>query len=170
MNNGLVIADSGPIFSLALIDKLDILNIIFDDIKIPQAVWNEITYDKAKPDFNKLHSFFKDKTCQISSFNELTFVLDYGESESVILYKELQADFLLIDDRKARKIAENLGVNCIGLLGILSIAKNKGLIKSLRPIFETFLQNKRFYDIELLNSILKLNGEDMIIKKRLRND
>ena len=43
MKNGLVIADSGPIFTLALIDKLDILNIIFEDIKIPQAVWNEIT-------------------------------------------------------------------------------------------------------------------------------
>ena len=45
MKNGLVIADSGPIFSLALIDKLDILNILFDDIKISNGVWNEITYD-----------------------------------------------------------------------------------------------------------------------------
>jgi uncharacterized protein len=113
MKNGLVIADSGPIFTLALIDKLDLLIVLFDDIKISQAVWKEITYDKTKPDFNTLHSFFKDKTCQISSFNELTFVMDYGESESVILYKELQADFLLIDDKKARKIAENLGINCI---------------------------------------------------------
>lgn len=165
MKNGLVIADSGPIFSLALIDKLDILNVLFDEIKIPQAVWNEITYDKTKPDFNKLHRFFKDKTCQISSFNELTFVMDYGESESVILYKEQQADFLLIDDKKARKIAENLGINCIGLLGILAMGKNKGLIKSLRPIFEIFLQNKRFYDIGLLNTILKLNEEEIIIKK-----
>ena len=58
MKNGLVIADSGSIFTLALINKLDILNIIFDDIKIPQAVWNEITYDKSKPDFHILHSFF----------------------------------------------------------------------------------------------------------------
>lgn len=164
MKNGLVIADSGPIFTLALIDKLDILNIIFDDIKIPQAVWNEITYDNTKPDFSKLHRFFKDKTCQISSFNELTFVMDYGESESVILYKELQADFLLIDDKKARKIAENLGINCIGLLGILSMGKNRGLIKSLKPFFQKCLQNKRFYDIDLLNTILKLNGEDIILK------
>ena len=165
MKNGLVIADSGPIFSLSLIDKLDILNSIFDDIKIPLAVWNEITYDKRKPDFNKLFSFFKDKTFQISSFNELTFVMDYGESESVILYKELQADFLLIDDKKARKIAENLGIKCIGVLGILSIAKDKGLIKSLRPIFEMFLKNKRLYDIDLLNTVLKINREDIIIKK-----
>jgi uncharacterized protein len=162
MKGGLVIADSGPIFSLALIDRLDILNKLFDDVRIPEAVWNEITYDKTKLDHLKLFDFFKHKTCQVKGFNELTFLMDYGESESVILYKELQADFLLIDDKKARKIAENLGINCIGLIGLLSIAKDKGLVKMLRPIFETFLQNKRFYSVALLNAILLAKGEDVI--------
>ena len=164
MKNGLVIADSGPIFSLALIDKLDILNTLFDDIKIPQAVWNEITYDKTKPDYQKLYHFFKDKICQIKGLNELSFLMDYGESESLILYKELQADFLLIDDKKARKIAEFLNINCIGILGLLSTAKNKGLIRELKPIFETFLLNKRFYSIDLLNAVLIANGEKSIDK------
>jgi uncharacterized protein len=162
MKNGLVIADSGPIFSLALIDKLDILSALFDDVKIPQAVWNEITYDKTKPDFQKLYYFFKDKTCEIKGLNELSFLMDYGESESLILYKELQADFLLIDDKKARKIAENLDINCIGLIGLLSIAKDKGLIGGLKPIFETFLQNKRFYSVDLLNALLVSKGEETI--------
>jgi uncharacterized protein len=94
--------------------------------------------------------------------NELTFVMDYGESESIILYKELNADFLLIDDKKARKIAESLDVNCIGLIGILSIAKDKGHIGMLKPIFQTFLRNKRFYSIELLNAILIAKGEEII--------
>ncbi|HEY5511469.1 MAG TPA: DUF3368 domain-containing protein [Prolixibacteraceae bacterium] len=165
MKNGLVIADAGPIFSLALIDKLDILYGLFDDIRIPQAVWNEITYDEIKPDYQRLYNFFKDKTCQISGLNELTFVMDYGESESLILYKELQADFLLIDDKKARKIAENLDINCIGLIGLLSIAKDKGLIEKLRPIFDTFLQNKRFYSVELLNDVLMAKGEEIISYK-----
>jgi predicted nucleic acid-binding protein len=162
MKNGLVIADSGPIFSLSLIDKLDILHGLFDDIKIPQAVWNEITYDKTKPDYQKLYNFFKDKTCQISGLNELTFMMDSGESESLILYKELHADFLLIDDKKARNIAENFGINCIGIIGVLSIAKDKGLIEKLKPLFEAFLQNKRFYSVELLNAVLISKGEDII--------
>jgi predicted nucleic acid-binding protein len=162
MNNGLVIADSGPIFSLVLIDKLDILDALFDDIKIPQAVWEEITFDKTKSDYQKLYNFFKDKTCQILGLNELTFVMDYGESESLILYKELNADFLLIDDKKARKIAENFEINCIGIIGLLSIAKDKGLIGKLKPVFETFLQNKRFYSIDLLNTVLVSKGEEKI--------
>jgi hypothetical protein len=40
--------------------------------------------------------------------------MDYGESEAITLYKELNANFLLIDDRKARLIAESMKVNCIG--------------------------------------------------------
>lgn len=166
MSNGLVIADSGPIFSLALINKLDILNALFEDIRIPTAVWNEITYDKSKQDFHIIYNFFKDKTFQISGLNELTFVMDYGESESLILYKELNADYLLIDDKKARNIAENMDINCIGLIGVLSIAKDKGLIKQLKPIFESFLQNKRFYSIDLLNTILTSKGEEIIIKTK----
>ena len=162
MKNGLVIADSGPIFSLALIDRLDILNALFDDVKIPQAVWNEITYDTSKPDYSIIYDFFKDKTCQITGLNELTFVMDSGESESVILYKELNADFLLIDDRKSRKIAESMNINCIGLIGLLSIAKDKGLIERLKPLFEKFFTNKRYYSKELLNAILQTKGEEIL--------
>jgi len=73
MKNSLVIADSGPIFSLAIIDKLEILNVLFDSIKIPIAVWEEITLNKTTKKYQIIHSFFQDKTQQISGFNELSF-------------------------------------------------------------------------------------------------
>ncbi len=60
MKNGLVIADSGPIFSLAVINKLEILTLIFDSIKIPFAVWEEITLNKTTEQYQKIHSFFQD--------------------------------------------------------------------------------------------------------------
>lgn len=84
--------------------------------------------------------------------------MDYGESQSVILYKELQADFLLIDDKKARSIAENFGIHCIGTIGLLSISKDKGLIGSLRPIFDELIINNRYYSIDMLNAVLIQKG------------
>ncbi|WP_194768474.1 DUF3368 domain-containing protein [Tamlana sp. I1] len=159
MKKGLVIADAGPIFSLAIIDKLELLNLIFDEIKIPKAVWEEITLDKSTEFYHKIELFFKSKVVNIKGFNELTFVMDYGESESVILYKELNADFLLIDDKKARKIAENFDIKCIGTLGVLSTAKDKGLIKELRPILQAFLKNDRYYSLKLLNILLERHNE-----------
>ncbi|MGM0479370.1 MAG: DUF3368 domain-containing protein [Bacteroidota bacterium] len=159
MKNGLVIADAGPIFSLAIIDKLELLNQLFNEIKISKGVWEEITLDKSTEFYYNIEQFFKPKVSNIKGFNELTFVMDYGESESLILYKELNADFLLIDDKKARKIAENFEINCIGTLGVLSVAKDKGLINDLRPIFKTFLENNRYYSIKLLNKLLEKHNE-----------
>lgn len=89
--------------------------------------------------------------------------MDYGESESVILYKELQEDFLLIDDKKARSFAESLEVRCIGTIGLMSASKEKGFIKNLNPLFLELLQNKRFYSVDLLNSVLKQNGEQELL-------
>jgi predicted nucleic acid-binding protein len=86
--------------------------------------------------------------------------MDYGESESVILYKEMNADFLLIDDKKARRIAENFNINCVGTLGILSVAKEKGLINDLRIIFLTFLKNERYYSTSLMNKLLEIHNEE----------
>ncbi|MEI8203013.1 MAG: DUF3368 domain-containing protein [Bacteroidota bacterium] len=160
MKNGIVVADSGPIYSLVLINKLSILDSLFSEVKIPEAVWNEITFDKTKSDYPVLYEYFKDKTCKIAGINELTFVMDYGESESLILFKEINADFLLIDDKKARNIAENFNINCIGTIGILIKAKERGLINKLKPIFETFLLNKRYYSVDLLNTILISIGEE----------
>ncbi len=155
MKNDLVIADTGPIISLAIIDKLPILNHLFNDIKIPRAVINELIHDTSKKEHQTIKHFFANKVCSIKGMNDLTFTMDYGEAEAVILYRELDADILLIDDSKARKIAENFDINCIGTLGILMKAKEKGVITELRPIFIEFIDKKRFYSVKLLNIILE---------------
>ena len=108
MKNGLVIADSGPIFSLASINKLHLLDSLFDDVRIPQAVWKEITLKKSVKYYDKIVDYFESKVLKIKASNELSFIMDYGESESVILFREQNANFLLIDDKKARRIAEHL--------------------------------------------------------------
>jgi len=95
----------------------------------------------------------------VKGINELTFIMDFGESEAVMLCKEMEADFLLIDDKKARRIAETLGINCIGTLGLLSVAKDKGIITELRPLFRAFISNRRYYGVPLLNSLLQHHGE-----------
>lgn len=85
MQNGIVVADVGPIFSLAVIDKLELLNQLFDEVKIAKAVWEEIKLDKSVEFYNKMELFFRSKVVEIKGFNELTFAMDYGESESLIL-------------------------------------------------------------------------------------
>ena len=58
MKKGLVIADAGTIFSLALINKLNILTSLFSEVKIANAVWEEITLNKTTSYYNLIHDFF----------------------------------------------------------------------------------------------------------------
>jgi predicted nucleic acid-binding protein len=118
-----------------------------------------LTRDHSTGINDKTEKFFSNRTSKISSSNELTLFMDYGESEAVILYKELNADFLLIDDKKARRIAENFEINCIGTLGILSVAKDKKFLNELRSYFKLLLEHNRYYSLDLLNYLLDKQGE-----------
>ncbi len=157
--------DSGPIFSLAAINQLHLLNHFFDEIKIPKAVWEEVILNNQASDLEKIKVFFAIKVHQIEKPNRLLLTMDYGESEAVTLYQEMKANYLLIDDKKARKMAEGFGVNCIGTLGLLISAKSKGLIFELRPLFMMLLQRKRYFSIQLLNQILIEEKEQLITIK-----
>ena len=154
MKNNLIISDTGPIISLALIDCLYILKNLFENIFIPKAVWNELTENESVPNLDKIKPFFQSRVKSISGVNKLNAVMDLGESEAVILFKEQQADILLVDDKKARDIAESLSIKCVGTIGLLAFAKEQGLVQELRPLFVKLLLNKRFYSISLLNAIL----------------
>lgn len=159
----LIIADTGPLISLGIIRGIDLIEKIFGEYYIANAVWEELqVYEN--PDFDKtLLKEVKKHVFKIKSKNHLSVIMDYGESESVILYEELNADYLLIDDNKARTIAESFDLNCIGTIGLLIKAKHKGFIKELRPVFETLLKNERYFAVKFINEILEQEGEKAII-------
>lgn len=89
--------------------------------------YENLDFDKTS--LSELHN----RVLDIRTTNHLSTIMDYGESESVILYKEINADYLLIDDNKARSIAESLDVKCIGSVGLLIRAKQMDVLSELRP-------------------------------------
>jgi uncharacterized protein len=73
---------------------------------------------------------------------------------------ELNADFLIIDELKGRKIAENHGIKIVGLLGSLLKAKEKGHIQTVAPILEKLTNQAGFHiNPQLKIHILKLANE-----------
>lgn len=160
---GIVIADTGAIISLIHIGKLNLIEEVFGKFYISKAVWIELNnYDNPSFERSKLINL---ESCvkEISSKNYLLPLMDYGEAESSILYEELNADYLLIDDNKARKIAESFNINCIGTLGLLLKAREKGLITELKPVFEQLLKFGRYFSVNLLNNILTHIEENNIV-------
>lgn len=154
-----VVSDTSPIISLAILDMLHLFEKIFTKVYIPEAVWHELTSSKKTSHNLKIKAFFENKIKHINSANNLLPLVDLGESEAIILCKEINADFLIIDDLKARQIAEEIGINCVGTLGLLFKAKEKGYIKELRKYFVLLIENNRYYSITILNKLLDLSNE-----------
>ncbi len=157
----IIIADTSPLISLILIARLDILEKLFEEFFIPEAVWQELNNHTDIKSYKNELNFLSERVKQISNYHFPISGIDRGETESIILYKELKADLLLIDDKKARTIAEVLDVNCVGTLAILYKAKQKGHIEKLKPLFELLLKNSRYYSEKLFNFFLETANESL---------
>ena len=75
------------------------------------------------------------------------------------LYKQLSADLLLIDDQRARTVAEHNQIQCIGALGFLLIAKQKGKLNKVAPHIQKLRSSTLYYGDDLLDRVLELAGE-----------
>ena len=92
--------------------------------------------------------------------DRLASKLDAGESEALALAVEIGASTVLIDERAGRERALKLGIQPLGLLGILARAKAKGRITAIGPLVRSLRGETAFFVSEaLLNEVLCEAGE-----------
>ncbi len=121
----LIISDSTTIITLLNINRLDVLKNIFSLVYIPKKVYDEIVIEE-KITLNK--NFFVVKEINDKNlYTLLTKSLDKGESEAITLAKEMNLS-LIIDEKKGRKIASNLGINIFGFVGLLVLNYKKEML------------------------------------------
>jgi predicted nucleic acid-binding protein len=86
--------------------------------------------------------------------------LDDGEAEAIALAVELQAELILIDERRARAVATRLGLNVVGVLGVLVEAKHRALVPHLKPILDALITRAGFrVSPPLYERVLQAAGE-----------
>lgn len=116
-----VVSDSTTLIILYDLGKLHYLENLFAKIYIPQAVYDEISYKKEFTLAPFIEIVQVDANEQLS---ELMMLLDEGESQAIALAIHKQIP-LIIDEKKGRKIALNLDVPILGLLGVLYLNMRK---------------------------------------------
>jgi predicted nucleic acid-binding protein len=147
----IVVSDTSAITNLIQIDHLWLLREVYQNIIIPQAVYDELVSDTKNKLIIESLSWIKIKEVKENDITRnLKEVLDPGESEAITLALELDADFIIIDEKKGRKIAEDYGLRKIGLVGILVESKRKGLIKEVRNLLEQLIDKANFFVSEKL--------------------
>lgn len=159
----IAVSNTTPIISLFKIGQLDLLQVLFSRVFIPTAVYHEIavlgsgkTGDTAIDDAEYINVTDIQNKMAASL---LRSQLDYGEAEAIVLAGELGADILLLDEKKARKVAQANFQAIIGTLGILQAAKGKGLIPDMRTQLDSLIANGIWIDHKLYQAILHNNNE-----------
>jgi uncharacterized protein len=140
----IIISDTTAITNLIAIGKLEILLSIFQAIVIPKEVYDELcVLGRNKIVIDAIANISIKTVINTDKVNELSEKkgIDLGESASIILAEEILADLLIIDERKGRQAAEELGLNVTGLLGVLRLGKHLGKIAHCKPILDALLQN-----------------------------
>src|SRR6266540_1881287 len=129
-----VIADTSPIQYLYQIGLLDVLNVLYGQITIPEAVAGELNVGRAHglslPDVSSI-SWMTVKTPQGQALLPLVPDLGPGEREAIALAIETKDSLLILDDALARKHAQLLGITMTGTLGVLLKAKQTGHLKGV---------------------------------------
>lgn len=140
-----IISDTSCLIILSKIGELDLLHKVYGKITTTTDVADE--YGEPIPDWITI-SELKDKSKQ----QLLEFQIDKGESSALALAMEMPECTIILDDYKARKVAERLGLNYTGTIGIIIKAKLKGVIPSIKP-FLTKIRQTDFHISRKLGSV-----------------
>ena len=159
----IVVSNSSPLIALARIGRLNLLASFYERILIPAEVHHEVTVaGRGLPgaeEVRKTHwiEVVSQKTPPHPSMIQACQNLGAGERGAILLAKSLQADLVLLDDSKARRVARDAGLSVVGCLGILEAGARKGLVSDLRLVYIDLLRQGIRFDINLLqNSLARL--------------
>ena len=157
-----VVINASPLISLFGSNQQHILPKLFDEVIIPDAVWEEIVegghQDNAAASIPTTPWLIKKKLTTVSPV-VMSWDLGKGETE-VISYAILNSGFyVIIDDAAARRCAKTLGVHSLGTLGVLLLAKRRGVIPSIKPALTALQDAGLWLGNDLTSMVLNEAGE-----------
>jgi predicted nucleic acid-binding protein len=127
----IVVADTGPLNYLVLIDEIELLSALFGRVLIPQAAFAELMHSRTPPKVRQ----WLDRAPAWLEVRSVAFMvspslmrLGPGEREAIQLALELGINTILIDESEGRRAAEELRLEVRGTLGILERAAKLGKV------------------------------------------
>jgi predicted nucleic acid-binding protein len=147
-----IISDSSCLIALDNIGMISILKDLYEKIYITEEVYSEFgqsieNWIEIKPVENKNY---------LRILNQL---VDLGEASTIALSLELTDNLMILDDKKARTVANNLNLKFTGLLGVILKAKQQEIIPSVSHLLSR-LKSVNFRISEVIeNEVLRLASE-----------
>lgn len=158
----LVVADAGPLIGLATIGGLGWLQQLFGTVLIPESVATELCLDSRMPGAIALAAARDQGWLKVVPVGavpvRLLSTVDRGEAEAIVLAGQKNLP-LLIDENRGRIAARSEGVRVFGSGAVLLRAKEKGLLREVRPTLDALTRAQYRLSEALRREILRLAGE-----------
>ena len=136
----IVVSDTTALTTLMKCGLEHVLPALYSEVLVPQAVADELLdFHAALPAWCIVR-----ETPASPLLDDLRAAIDPGEAEAIALAYDHQADLVLLDDKKGRRRAEALGLDCLALPAVLVAAKRAGLIASLAEAFANLGKQGRY--------------------------
>ena len=161
-----VVTDTSPIMNLAIIGELSLLRDQFGEVLIPRAVLEELRVEENLPGSQSVRDALKAGWIRIEAVKLDPLVramerdLDKGEAEAIALAMQVNADWVLMDERDGRKAAKSMKLKVVGVLGILLKAQRERRLRSLKQAMDRLREKAGFYVRADLYSAIIREGEE----------
>jgi predicted nucleic acid-binding protein len=160
-----VVCNATPLINFAAINRLDILKAAFGQIVIPQAVCDETTV-AGFPASEFVLQAISAKWLQVLPISSIAPnippELDEGEREAISLALETSQTQILLDEREARQVAQSLGLRVVGTLGILLLAKNRGIITQVQLVLDAMIDHAQYWVSHRLYKEVLLQARELV--------
>jgi predicted nucleic acid-binding protein len=152
-----VVADTGPLNYLVLINAIELLPRLFTKVYAPTAVRAELLDPDAPPIVRAWATqpppWLDVRPVSTVIDNPAWGDLDIGEREALALARILSAELVLMDDRAGVAVAQQQGLTVTGTLGVLDVAARRGLV-DLADAFARLRASTFRYRPEIMDALL----------------
>jgi predicted nucleic acid-binding protein len=134
-----VVADASPLIGLAAARVFHVLRELYGTVTITRLVKDEVTGHADRPGARELTAAMREGWIRVAPAPPETWALpalDSGEASTIALAREHADSLVLMDDELGREQAAALGLDVLGVAGVLVGAKQAGIVRAVRPLLE----------------------------------
>ena len=154
----IVVADSGPLHYLILLEHVDLLQRFYGQVLVPEPVASELAAAGApgtvREWITKPPTWVGVRPIAPEAVAAITRDLDLGERAAIALAETVHADLLLIDEAAGRAEAKRRHLRVTGTLGVLRAGAEQGFV-NVADLLERLKTTSFYLDEALVNTVFE---------------
>lgn len=156
-----VISNTSPLIGLWTLNLFPLLRKLYTEVLIPEEVRSEFFAIEKESREAALKSAPWIRIVPLRNPENIATheEVDLGEAAVFVLAEERGARLVILDDRDARRYAEEIGLPFTGTVGILLEAKERGFVDAVGPLLDVLLENGVRLSPSLISDALQQAGE-----------